>query len=63
MAQINILRIPQTLQKTGLRRSTFYKLLASGGFPKKVILTERTIGFIESEVDAWLESRAASRSA
>ena len=30
-------------------------------FPKKVRLGDGSVGFVEAEVDAWLEARAALR--
>jgi prophage regulatory protein len=57
----NIIRMPQTVQKTGLSRSTIYLLEARGDFPKKINLSPRTMGFMESEVDTWLADKAASR--
>jgi prophage regulatory protein len=61
MAKENIIRIPQTSIKTGLSRSTIYDLLKRGEFPKQIKLSPRTVGFLESEVDAWLEAKAAER--
>ena len=56
-----ILRLPAVIKKTGLGRTTIYHLVKSGNFPQKIQLTSRTVGFYESEIDAWLESRAAQR--
>jgi prophage regulatory protein len=56
----NILRLPAVLSKTGLKRATFYKL---DNFPKPIRLSERTVGWIESEINQWLADRMAARSA
>jgi prophage regulatory protein len=56
-----ILRLPDVIKKTGLCRSMIYRLLNQGKFPKRIKLSERSMGFYEHEVDAWLESRAAQR--
>ncbi len=56
-----IIRLPATVQKTGLSRSTIYALEKRGDFPKKINLSPRTMGFLESEVDAWLAEKAAAR--
>ncbi|MGZ5029082.1 MAG: helix-turn-helix transcriptional regulator [Methylobacter sp.] len=34
-----------------------YKLINLGDFPKKIKLSERTMGFLESDVDAWIKSK------
>jgi prophage regulatory protein len=45
------------LDRTGLSRSSLYRLHAAGSFPRRVQISERSVGWIESEVDAWLASR------
>ncbi|MCL4068337.1 AlpA family transcriptional regulator [Pseudomonas sp. GX19020] len=42
---------------TGLSRSTIYKLMAKGDFPRPVKLTEKAVGWPESVVAAWLAAR------
>ncbi|KJV07551.1 helix-turn-helix transcriptional regulator [Methylocucumis oryzae] len=56
-----IIRLPVTIQKTGLSRSTIYSLLKAGKFPKQIQLSPRTMGFLESEVDQWLADKASAR--
>jgi prophage regulatory protein len=61
MLSSNIIRLPQTSKKTGLSRSTIYSLLKRGEFPAQVHLSPRTMGFLESEVDAWIAEKSAAR--
>lgn len=56
-------RLPGVLARTGLSRSTLYALVAKGGFPAPVKLSIRAVGWKSAEVDCWLESRVALRSA
>lgn len=42
---------------TGLSRSTIYKLMAQGDFPRPVKLTEKAVAWPESAIVEWLESR------
>ena len=57
-----IIRLPRTIQKTGLSRSTIYSLVSRGDFPQQIKLSPRTMGFLESEIDEWIAGRiAASR--
>ena len=44
---------------TGLCRSLVYQLEAENRFPKRIRLTERTVGWIEGEVQHWLAERVA----
>jgi prophage regulatory protein len=57
-----ILRMKQLVVRTGLSRATLYMLKATDPtFPQKIRLTERAVGYLESEVDAWITTRAESR--
>jgi len=57
-----ILRLNATLAKTGLSRSVLYSEISKGNFPKQISLSERSIGFLESEVESWIDERVkASR--
>ena len=61
-APVRVLRLPRVQARTGLSRSTIYVRVANGSFPQPVRLGARAIGWIESEVDAWIrEQIAASR--
>ena len=57
MQSNNIIRLPQTIEKTGLSRSTLYALISRGEFVTKIKLSPRTMGFLESEVNAWIAER------
>jgi prophage regulatory protein len=56
----HIIRLRQTIEKTGLSRSTIYSLIKSGDFPQQIHLSARTMGFLESELDAWIAARVAA---
>lgn len=62
MPHNTILRLPAVIKKTGLSRSTIYKLLDQGKFPARIQLSPRSMGFLEAEVNEWLDSRIAERS-
>jgi prophage regulatory protein len=49
-----ILRLPAVKSRTGLSRSSIYLRVAEGRFPKPVSLGARAVGWVDSEVDAWL---------
>ena len=60
----SILRLPAVRARTGLSRSTIYLRVSESTFPKPVSLGGRAVGWIESEVQQWLEQRIeASRKA
>lgn len=60
----SILRLPAVKARTGLSRSTIYLRVAEGTFPKPVSLGGRAVGWVEAEIQEWLERQiAASRKA
>lgn len=55
---LTILRRKQVEKRTGLSRSTIYARIAEGTFPRPIDLGGgRAVGWIESEIDAWLQLR------
>jgi predicted DNA-binding transcriptional regulator AlpA len=52
----------ETDQRTGTERSTRRRMEAKGEFPRRFQITENgATGYLESEVEAWIASRAADR--
>ena len=58
-----ILRLPQVEEATGESRSTIYKRISEGKFPKPVKLGTKSVGWVEEEVAAYNEARIAARDA
>ena len=54
-----LLRRRQVEALTGLKRSTIYQRLAEGTFPKQIHLGPRSVGWLASEVNAWIAERIA----
>ncbi len=50
----NILRLPAVKARTGLSRSTIYLRISEDRFPKPVSLGERAVGWVEAEIDDWI---------
>jgi prophage regulatory protein len=62
-SSLRILRLPEVMRRTGLRRDSIYRLGHDGAFPRPVKISERATGWIEAEVDAFVEQRIAARDA
>lgn len=54
---LTILRLPEVKARTGLSRSTIYLKMSEGSFPEPISLGARSVGWIESEIDAWIAQR------
>ena len=60
-APTRILRLPEVMARTGLSRTTIYRWRVAGRFPQAVRLGTRSVGWIESELEAWFRERIAKR--
>ena len=58
---MRIIRLKDVIDSTGLARSTVYKYIAEGTFPKPVSLGERCVGWVESEIHDWILARIEER--
>ncbi|PAU63677.1 helix-turn-helix transcriptional regulator [Pseudomonas indica] len=58
---MRIIRLKEVIDSTGLARSTVYKYIAEGTFPKPVSLGDRCVGWVESEVHDWILARIEER--
>lgn len=52
-----ILRRPEVQARAGLGRSALYAMIRRGEFPAPVRLTGSAVGWRESDVAAWIDSR------
>lgn len=51
-------RLPSALAITGLCRTSLYKHLKEGNFPEPVRLGARAVGWKESELAEWVQTRS-----
>lgn len=51
-----ILRLNKVLERTGLSRSTLYRKIGEGTFPRQIRIAVRCAGWRESAVEAWLQN-------
>jgi prophage regulatory protein len=54
---VKILRIKEVCARTGISRARIYQLMAEGKFPASVELGPNSVGWRESEVNAWNDAR------
>ena len=63
---MNIIRPKTTAEKCGVKPITIHRWssdpkYAAMGFPKPLDLGANSVGFVEAEINEWLEARAAKR--
>ena len=51
-----LIRLPEVIKTTGLKRSTIYKKMADGDFPRPVKLGQRSVGWADTAIDQWIEN-------
>ena len=51
-----IIKLPEVKTITTFSRSTIYRLIAQGKFPRQIKLSERSSGWVEQEVMDYLDS-------
>ena len=66
-----LIRFPEVMSRTGYGRTSIYRKMEDGSFPKSLKLggppkdpnkfDSRAIAWIEDEVDQWIESRIEDR--
>jgi prophage regulatory protein len=49
-----ILRLKEVLTRTGLSRSTLYRKIADGSFPRQIAISTRCAGWRESSINRWI---------
>ena len=52
-----VIRLPKVINLSGLARSTIYLRMSEGTFPKNIRLGVRAIGWLESDIEDWIQSR------
>jgi prophage regulatory protein len=52
------LREPQVSTLTGLSKSTRWRLERQGKFPKKRQLSVKSVGWLASEIEEWIQTRS-----
>lgn len=56
-----VLRLKSVQDTTGLSRSSIYLMMRDGRFPKSISLGARSIGWLESDIQSWIESRMSMK--
>ena len=67
----NLIRLPEVMSRTGFGKTSIYRKMEDGSFPKSLklggppkdpnVFDSRAVAWIEDEVDQWIESRIQDR--
>jgi len=59
--EVRILRLPEVCRVVGIGRSMVYQLESEGRFPRRVRIGLRAVGWVDKEIQAWVNQRALQR--
>jgi prophage regulatory protein len=51
-----LIRLPEVQHRVGLGRSTIYRWMAEGKFPKPIQLGGYSVAWAENDIDEWIAS-------
>jgi prophage regulatory protein len=54
-----ILRLPAVKSRTGLSRSSLYLAMSRGEFPRAIHIGRHAVGWLESDIQRWIDERIA----
>lgn len=57
VTKTHILRIPDVQRRVGLSRAQIYSLVTRGEFPAPIKLGVKASGWLESEIDHWIDEQ------
>lgn len=52
-----ILRRSEVESRTGIPESTMYALIAQNMFPKPIRILKRAVGWLEEDINNWIEKK------
>ncbi|WP_316378477.1 AlpA family transcriptional regulator [Enterobacter hormaechei] len=59
----SLIRLSEVQKRIGYSKAWIYRLLKEKRFPQSVKIGSRSIAFVESEVDEWINQRIEARDA
>ena len=56
----DLVRLPQVKEMTCLSKSSIYRLMDSGDFPKQVLLGARSVVWVRSHIEEWCAQKVSA---
>ncbi|WP_372880291.1 helix-turn-helix transcriptional regulator [Psychromonas sp.] len=58
---MRLIKLQEVIHTTGLGRSSIYKFMEEGEFPKSISLGARTIAWQQSDIQEWIQKKISAR--
>ena len=59
ISQTQFIRLPEVKSITSLSKSSIYRLIEEGDFPKQICLGSRSVVWVKSQVHDWCSKKIA----
>jgi len=56
-----ILRLPELIRTLGISATTIWRKEQSGTFPKRFKIGIRNVGWLQSEIQSWIEKQSGKK--
>lgn len=53
---VRLIRLPEVIERVGIKRSMIYRLMGEGRFPRSRSLGAKCALWVESEIDDWVNA-------
>ena len=60
VTEITLIKLPEVMKRTGLKRATIYSLMAQKKFPLSLKITNTSVAWRSDSISAWIDSLSAS---
>ena len=57
ISPIRLIKLRDVSARTGISASELYRRIAAGTFPRQIHLGPKSVAWLESDVNAWIEAR------
>ena len=56
-----LLRLPEVLERVPFGKTTLYRLMREGSFPKNIQLGSNMVAWVASEIEEWINTQIKNR--
>jgi len=57
---MRIIRYPELKNKVTLSRTQIWRLERAGRFPKRIQISDNSVGWDDADIEAWMQARKAA---
>ncbi len=57
-----LIKLQEVQRRSGLSKTEIYEKMKIGEFPDRVLISIRAVGWVESEIETWVQNKIQARS-